>query len=222
VKSCGNIRSAYDEMNASGCVVFLSMLIVNGGHRRVMQIEATRFYPVGAAFIRETWMPVWVSPRSQFGRSAASLKLAVKMNNRIKIAFLTMISLQAVHSIEEYIFKFYEVFPPMQFIYRDAPDLAKSGFVTFNLLLFLFGIICFFYWVQPARKGARVVIWVWIAIQLATIASHAIWVMSVGDYHPGLATVPLFVPIVVFMMYLLHHAPTKPPPNKSLDARRKQ
>ena len=163
-----------------------------------------------------------VSAPSQFGRSAASLKLAVKMNNRIKIAFLTMISLQAVHSVEEYIFKFYEAFPPMQFIYRDAPDLAKSGFVTFNLLLFLFGIICFFYWVQPARKGARVVIWVWIAIQLATIASHAIWVMSVGDYHPGLATVPLFVPIVVFMMYLLHYAPTKPPPNKSLDARRKQ
>ena len=125
------------------------------------------------------------------------------MNNRVKTAFLGMVLLQAVHSVEEYAFKLYEVFPPMQFIYRNAPELAQPAFVAFNLLLFLFGMICFFYWVQPARKGAKIIVWIWIAIQLTTFAAHLVWAILIGGYHPGLGTAPLFVPVVIYLIYWL-------------------
>ena len=133
-----------------------------------------------------------------------------------------MILLQAIHSVEEYIFKLYEVFPPMQAAYRNTPELSQAAFITFNLLLLLFGLFCFFYWVQPARKGARVVVWVWIVIQTATFAAHLVWAILIGGYNPGLATAPLFVPIVVYQLYWLQRVQHEPPSNNSMDVRAKQ
>jgi hypothetical protein len=140
------------------------------------------------------------------------------MNNRIKTAFLLMILLQAIHSVEEYIFKLYEVFPPMLFAYRNSPELAQAAFITFNLVLFLFGLICFFYWVQPTRKGARVIVWAWIMIQIATFAAHLVWAILIGGYNPGLATAVLFVPVIVYLLYWLQRVQFEPPSKKSLDA----
>ncbi len=125
------------------------------------------------------------------------------MNKQIKTAFLAMISLQTVHSIEEFIFKIYEVSPQMQLVFQHAPDLAKPAFVASNLLLNLFGFICFFYWVRPARQAARRIIWLWVGIQLATVAGHFIWAMKARGYHPGLVTLPLFVPLIIYVVYRL-------------------
>jgi len=62
---------------------------------------------------------------------------------RIKAAFLVMVVLQAVHSIEEFIFRLYEVLPPILFVYRRAPGLAMPAFILFNSFLVLFGLACF-------------------------------------------------------------------------------
>lgn len=139
------------------------------------------------------------------------------MNNRIKTTFLTAVVAQALHSIEELIFKLYEVFPPIMFMYRNTPGLAKSAFVAFNLLLVLFGFFCFFRWVRPAREGARVVVWVWVGIQLATVAAHVIWAVSTWGYHPGLATVVVTAPVSSYLGYALWRVPSTPPPNKLLE-----
>lgn len=114
-----------------------------------------------------------------------------------------MVLLQAAHSVEEYVFKLYERFPPMQFIYAQAPELARPAFIAFNLLLFLFGMICFFYWVRPGRKGAKIIVWIWIAIQIVTIAAHLVWAILIGGYNPGLVTVLLFIPVVIYLIYWL-------------------
>jgi len=37
--------------------------------------------------------------------------------------------------------------------------------------------------------------------------AHVIWWLSTVGYHPGLATAPLFVPVVAYMIYLLRHMP---------------
>lgn len=125
------------------------------------------------------------------------------MNTRIKAAFLLMLLLQAVHSAEEIIFRFHEAFRPMRFIYRLHPDLARPAFIGFNSLLILFGLFCFFYWVLPAREGARWVLWLWVGIQLTTIVAHAVWFITTGGYHPGLVTVPLLLPAALYMLYQL-------------------
>ena len=114
-----------------------------------------------------------------------------------------MVWLQAAHSVEEYVFKLYERFPPMRFIYRSVPELARPAFIVFNLFLFLFGLFCYFYWVRPERKGAAIIIWIWIAIQIVTISAHLVWAILTGGYNPGLATVPLFIPVVIYLIYQL-------------------
>ena len=65
----------------------------------------------------------------------------------MRVAFLVLIGLQALHSIEEFIFKFYEVFPPMVSMYRNAPAMAQPAFVLANSLLILVGFVCLLRWV---------------------------------------------------------------------------
>ncbi len=133
------------------------------------------------------------------------------MNNQVKSAFLTAVTVQALHSVEEFIFKLYEVFPPMLFLYRRAPGLAKPAFVVFNLLLVLFGLFCYFRLVLPAGKSAGVVVWIWVGIQFATVAVHIVWAILTGGYHPGLGTVPFVALAGSYLAYALQLIPSTPP-----------
>ena len=128
------------------------------------------------------------------------------MNRKIRITFLALIILQAIHSTEEYAFRFYEKFPPMRFIYQNFPDLAQPAFVIFNLLLFIIGLISFFYCRPPARKRARTVVWVWIALESANVIAHLGWAALIRGYNPGLVTVVLFVPVVIYLGYLMRRS----------------
>ncbi|MFL6589492.1 MAG: HXXEE domain-containing protein [Chthoniobacterales bacterium] len=116
--------------------------------------------------------------------------------------------LQALHSAEEFIFKFYAVFPPMAFLYRQAPQLAKPAFVVFNVLLLIASLICWSRWVRPARHGARAVVWVWIGAEAFNAVVHLAWAVVSQAYNPGLVTGLGFVPIVAYLAYLLRCAPT--------------
>src|ERR1051325_102042 len=125
------------------------------------------------------------------------------MNGRIPPAFLSLVMLQALHSAEEFIFRFYERFPPMSLLYRDTPLLAKPAFAISNTLLFFAGLICFYYWVRPARKGARTVVWAWIVLESVNVIAHFVWAFLIRGYNPGLATVILFVPVLIYLSYLM-------------------
>lgn len=125
------------------------------------------------------------------------------MNSNIRLAFLSLIILQAIHSAEEFIFRFYEKFPPMRLLYQEAPHLAKPAFAISNALLFCGGIGCFYYWILPARKGARTIIWLWIAMESFNVIAHFVWAVLIRGYNPGLATVILFVPVLIYLGYCL-------------------
>ena len=129
------------------------------------------------------------------------------MNNKIRVAFLVLIGLQALHSIEEFIFKFYEVFPPMVSMYRNAPAMAQPAFVLANSLLILVGFVCLLRWVWPARRGAKVVAWAWVGAEAFNVIAHCVWAISIRRYNPGLVTGLGFVPVVAYLIYLLRRAP---------------
>src|SRR5260370_27784647 len=99
------------------------------------------------------------------------------MNGNIPAVFLLLIILQAIHAAEEFIFRIFERFPPMRFLYQNAPYLAKPAFAIFNTVLVLVGMGCFYYWVQPARNGVRVVVWLLVIIQPLNVVSHLVWVV---------------------------------------------
>jgi hypothetical protein len=122
--------------------------------------------------------------------------------DRIGLAFLALVVLQAFHSVEEYAFKLYEVFPPMVYLYRDAPQLAQPAFIAFNIFLFVAGMICLFRWVWPGRRGAVLVVWIWIAGEAFNATVHVLWWIVAERYNPGLVTGILFVPIVIYLTRL--------------------
>ena|SRR5260370_6140887 len=123
------------------------------------------------------------------------------MNSNIRATFLLLVILQAIHSVEEFIFRLYERFPPMRFLYQNAPHLAKPAFAISNALLVLIGVVCLYYWVQPARRGARLVVWIWIIIESLNVIAHLVWAALIGGYNPGLVTAVLFVPVLIYLCY---------------------
>jgi hypothetical protein len=127
------------------------------------------------------------------------------MNSNIPLTFLLLVILQAIHSVEEFSFRLYERFPPMRFLYRNAPHLAKPAFAISNALLVFIGLVCFYYWVRPARKGAMVVVWVWIIIESLNVVAHLVWAALIGGYNPGLVTGVLFVPVLIYLCSLTMH-----------------
>lgn len=126
------------------------------------------------------------------------------MNKKIRVTFSALIILQAIHSAEEYIFGFYERFPPMKALYESAPQLAKPAFALSNCLLVLIGFFSFYYWVRPARKGVRTVVWVWIIAESFNVIAHLLWALSIGGYNPGLVTGIMFVPVLAYLSYLMN------------------
>src|SRR5258708_28349733 len=125
------------------------------------------------------------------------------MSSNIRTMFLLLVILQAFHSAEEFIFRLYERFPPMRLLYQDVPYLAKPAFVIFNASLVLIGLACFYFWVPPARKGARVVVRIWIILESLNVAAHLVWAGIVGGYVPGLWTAVLFMPVLIYLFYLM-------------------
>ena len=131
------------------------------------------------------------------------------MNGKIRLAFLLLIILQAIHSAEEFICGFYEQFPPMRLLYQASPHLAKPAFAISNVLLVCAGLACFYHWVQPMREGAKTIIRVWITIESINVIAHVVWAMIISGYNPGLATVILFVPVLIYLSYLMKHVSTR-------------
>src|SRR5690349_8900302 len=121
------------------------------------------------------------------------------MSKKIRLAFLMLIVLQALHSIEEFVFRFYDVFPPMVVLYRDHPQLARPAFAIFNVLLFIAGLTCLLYWVWPGRRGSRSVVWIWFGGETLNVIAHSTWAILIAGYNPGLVTGIAFVPLLVYL-----------------------
>ncbi|MCP5056191.1 MAG: HXXEE domain-containing protein [bacterium] len=121
------------------------------------------------------------------------------MTQKYRTAFLVLVLLQALHSVEEYAFEFYEVFPPARILDGMWPGIAHPGFIVFNTMLVLFGLWCFFCRVAPGEATARRWAWIWVAIELYNGVAHPVWAVVARDYNPGLATAPLlFVVAALF------------------------
>src|SRR5437764_3482619 len=91
----------------------------------------------------------------------------------------------------------------MTFIYQNAPQLARPAFAISNALLILIGLICFYYWVQPARKAANLVVWIWIILESSNVVAHIVWAVLIGGYNPGLVTGVLFLPVLIYLCRLM-------------------
>jgi len=112
---------------------------------------------------------------------------------RFHVAFGALVLAQAAHSVEEYIGRLWESFPPARFLTGLIAENLELGFLVINISLVAFGLWC---WLWPVRRG-----WVWIAVELINGVGHPLWTLRQGGYTPGVATAPL---LLVLAIHLAH------------------
>lgn len=107
--------------------------------------------------------------------------------------FLALIAAQAAHSVEEYLGKLYEVFPPARFVSGLVSGDLRRGFVIANGVLIALGLLCFLGPVRGSWRPARAIAWAWAGLETLNGIGHLGWSLSEGRYTPGLATAPFLL-----------------------------
>jgi hypothetical protein len=131
------------------------------------------------------------------------------MDVRSRVAFLALIVAQAAHSIEEYVFRLFDVLAPARFISGlFSSDLAR-GFAVANIALVLFGVWCYVARVRHGLPSARGLAWFWALLEVGNGMSHSAFALTRGGYFPGVATAPLLFGISVYLIARLA-APASP------------
>jgi len=127
------------------------------------------------------------------------------MNKPIRIIFLLIALVQGLHSIEEYVGKLWDVYPPATFLCGLVSDNLKNGFVIINVSLF---IVLMLTWLMTFSKNysVRPFLWFWSIMELINGIGHSAWAITERSYEPGLATAPLLLFLALNMLRLL----TKP------------
>ena len=123
--------------------------------------------------------------------------------SRIKVAFSALISTQLAHSIEEYVGRLWESFPPARFLTGMISSDRELGFIVINSALVAFGIWCLLVPVRKEWPSAAGFIWFWIALETINGVGHPAWTFRQGGYTPGVLTAPLLLVISLYLAFQL-------------------
>ena len=115
------------------------------------------------------------------------------MKDRWPRLFLALMLAQAAHSVEEYVFRLYEVFPPARSLSGLISANHAVGFAIGNTLLVSFGAWCYVAWVRRNRPAGVLWAWFWTCLEAANGTMHLLIAASRGEYFPGVATAPLLL-----------------------------
>jgi Protein of unknown function with HXXEE motif len=137
---------------------------------------------------------------------------------RFQLSFLALVATQAAHSVEEYLGRLYDVFPPARAVSGLISQDRERGFVIFNVALVTFGLWCFIGPVRGRWPSAIPVVWFWVVIELVNGIGHPIWTVAEWGYTPGVATAPLLLVLALYLAWQLGagRASSSPPPNNRL------
>jgi hypothetical protein len=121
------------------------------------------------------------------------------MDSRARLAFLALVTVQAGHSIEEFAFRLYEVFP----VARAASGLVGGdraiGFAVLNAAFVAFGLWCYLVPIRSGRASARGWAWLWVAVELGNGIGHPLLALRAGGYFPGVGTAPLLLALALYL-----------------------
>ena len=144
------------------------------------------------------------------------------MKYRWQRLFLALMLAQAAHSVEEHLFRLYEVFPPARSLSGLISENHAVGFAIGNTLLVSFGAWCYVAWVRRSRPAGVFWAWFWTCLEAANGAMHLLVAASRGEYFPGAATAPLLLGFASALAFALaggdarraaHQGPTRRQPS---------
>jgi hypothetical protein len=128
---------------------------------------------------------------------------------RVASAFGALILAQAAHSVEEYLGRLWESFPPARLVSAAfSPDLER-GFLLANAALLTFGLWCWWWPVRRDWPSARPLAWVWVVIEVVNGVGHPAWALRQGRYVPGLATAPVLLVLALCLASRLRAVPRR-------------
>ena len=122
------------------------------------------------------------------------------MSNRSATTFGLLILAQAAHSIEEYIGRLWESFPPARLVAGLVSDDLRLGFLVANVALVTFGLWCYLWPVSRGWRSARAIALGWGVVELVNGIGHPLWAVRQGGYAPGVATAPALLVLAVMLL----------------------
>lgn len=127
--------------------------------------------------------------------------------SRDQVTFGALVITQAAHSVEEYVGRLWESFPPAAFVSGLVATDREVGFLLINGALVAFGLWCF-QWPVRRRWGSAVpLMWGWIGIEVINGVGHPAWSWLQGGYTPGVATAPVLLGLSVYLAVQLWKTP---------------
>ena len=114
------------------------------------------------------------------------------MDRRTANLFLLLILAQAAHSVEEFAFRLYDRLAPARFVAETISADRQLGFAIGNIVIVLAGLLCWWAWVRPGRRGARGIAWFWALVEISNGVGHVLFAITAGGYFP-VATAPLLL-----------------------------
>ena len=125
---------------------------------------------------------------------------------RIRATFLALVLAQTAHSVEEYLGRLWESFPPAALVTGLISGDGEVGFLVLNSALVLFGLWCFMVPVRRAWPSAAGLMWFWVVIEMINGIGHPMWTLAQRSYTPGVATAPLLLVLACYLALQLRRA----------------
>jgi hypothetical protein len=125
------------------------------------------------------------------------------MSGQSRWAFLALMVAQAAHSIEEYIFRLFDVFAPARFVSGLISTDLEFGFAVANAAIVLSGLWCYFARVRTGHPSAPAFAWFWTVLEFANGTIHSVLALSRGAYFPGVATAPVLLGVSAYLAFRL-------------------
>lgn len=116
-----------------------------------------------------------------------------------RMTFAAIVLAQAAHSVEEYLGRLWESFPPAQFLTSVISQDPRQGFLVINISLVAFGVWCLLWPVRQGSRSAHGLAWLWVVIELINGMGHPVWSVTQGRYTPAVLTAPLLLILALYM-----------------------
>lgn len=125
------------------------------------------------------------------------------MGLRAPGVFALLIAAQAAHSVEEYVFRLYDVLAPARFVSGLLSTDPSVGFALANAAVVLFGVWCCRARVWPGHRSWRGWAWFWVVLETGNGIGHGLLALSRGGYFPGVGTAPLLLALALSLGVVL-------------------
>lgn len=124
---------------------------------------------------------------------------------RMQFTLLALVFVQSAHSIEEYVGRLWENFPPAAWLTGLVSTNHETGFIVINVAFVLFGLWC----AVPVRRewrSARGLMWFWALIEASNGIGHMGWSLIQRSYSPGVITAPVMLVVALALVSQLRRS----------------